>query len=227
VKAIENQNRGFDLKLVAGRNEKKLKDKTRLQVGENLMKTTNELYVTNRIDWRTWLRKNHGFKKEVWLIYYKKHTGKPSISYDASVEEAICFGWIDNIIKRIDDEKFARKFTPRKVKSNWSEANKKRARKMIKEGKMTEAGLAKIIEAKKTGEWFKVATHRKKLVIPSYMIEALTKNKKALDNFKSLAKSYKRQYVGWISSAKRDKTRRSRLAEAIRLLEKNERLGMK
>jgi uncharacterized protein YdeI (YjbR/CyaY-like superfamily) len=191
------------------------------------MKTTNELYVTNRIDWRTWFRKNHGSKKEVWLIYYKKHTGKPSIPYDDSIEEAICFGWIDNIIKRIDDEKFVRKFTPRKAKSKWSEVNKKRARKMMKEGKMTEAGLAKIREAKKSGEWFKVAPLRKELVIPPYMKEALAKNKRALDNFSNLAKSYKRQYVGWISSAKREETRRRRLAEAIRLLEKNERLGMK
>lgn len=191
------------------------------------MKTTNELYVTNRVDWRTWFRKNYGSKKEVWLIYYKKHTGKPSIPYDDSIEEAICFGWIDNIIKRIDDEKFVRKFTPRKAKSKWSEVNKKRARKMMKEGKMTEAGLAKIREVKKSGEWFKVAPLRKELVIPPYMKEALAKNKRALDNFSNLAKSYKRQYVGWISSAKREETRRRRLAEAIRLLEKNERLGMK
>jgi uncharacterized protein YdeI (YjbR/CyaY-like superfamily) len=191
------------------------------------MKTTNELYVTNRVDWRTWLRKNHGSRKEVWLIYYKKHTGKPSIPYDDSIEEAICFGWIDNIIKRIDDEKFVRKFTPRKAKSKWSEVNKKRARKMMKEGKMAEAGLAKIRGAKKSGEWLKVAPLRKELVIPPYMKEALAKNKRALDNFSNLAKSYKRQYVGWISSAKREETRRRRLAEAIRLLEKNERLGMK
>jgi uncharacterized protein YdeI (YjbR/CyaY-like superfamily) len=191
------------------------------------MKTTNELYVTNRVDWRTWLRKNHGSKKEVWLIYYKKHTGKPSIPYDDSIEEAICFGWIDNIIKRIDDEKFVRKFTPRKAKSKWSEVNKKRARKMMKERKMTEAGLTKIREAKKSREWFKVAPLRKELAIPPYIKEALAKNKRALDNFSNLAKSYKRQYVGWISSAKREETRRRRLAEAIRLLEENERLGMK
>ena len=190
------------------------------------MKLADELYVTNRDDWREWLRKNYATKKEVWLIYYKKHTGKPSISYDDSVEDALCFGWIDNLIKRIDDEKFVRKFTARKAKSKWSEANKKRARKMIKEGKMTEVGLAKIREAKKTGEWFKTAPAKKELVIPPYMKEALAKNKKALENFNDLAKSYKRQYVGWISSAKREETRRRRLAEAISLLEKNEKLGM-
>jgi len=191
------------------------------------MKLADGLYVTNRDDWCAWLRKNYETKKEVWLIYYKKHTSKPSIPYDDSVEEALCFGWIDNIIKRIDNEKFARKFTPRKGKSKWSEANKKRARKMIKVGKMTEAGLAKIRETKKSGEWFKIASPRKELVIPSYVKETLAKNQKALANFNNLAKSYKRQYVGWITSAKRETTRRRRLAEAIKLLEKNEKLGMK
>jgi uncharacterized protein YdeI (YjbR/CyaY-like superfamily) len=105
---------------------------------------TEELYVANRDDWRAWLKENHDARKEVWLIYYKKQTGKPSISYDDSVEEALCFGWVDSIIKKIDDEKFARKFTPRTGKSTWSEANKKRVEKMIREGKMTETGLAKI-----------------------------------------------------------------------------------
>ena len=191
------------------------------------METSGKLYVTSRDDWRAWLRRNHDTKKEVWLIYHKKQTGKPSIPYDDSVEEALCFGWIDSVIKKIDDEKFARKFTPRKAKSKWSEANKKRAKRMMKEGKMEEAGLAKIMEAKKGGEWFKTAPVRKELVIPLYVKEALAKNKKALDNFNNLAKSYKRQYIGWIASAKREETRGRRLAEAIRLLEKNEKLGMK
>ncbi|MGB2982026.1 MAG: hypothetical protein WBC77_12350, partial [Candidatus Zixiibacteriota bacterium] len=99
------------------------------------------LYVTNRDDWRAWLRKNHSSQKEVWLIYYKKHTGKPRIPYDDAVEEALCYGWIDSTIKRIDEEKYAQKFTPRSEKSNWSELNKRRAKKMIREGRMTQAGL--------------------------------------------------------------------------------------
>jgi len=114
-----------------------------------------ELYLAKRDDWRAWLLENHGAKKEVWLIYYKKQTGKPSISYDDSVEEALCFGWVDSIIKKIDYEKFARKFTPRTRRSTWSESNKKRVEKMIREGKMTEAGLSRIKEAKDSGEWFK------------------------------------------------------------------------
>jgi len=160
------------------------------------MKTSDKLYVTSRDDWRLWLNKNHDIAKEAWLIYYRKQTGKPSIPYDDSVEEALCFGWIDRTIKKIDDEKFARKFTPRKTKSRWSEANKKRVRKMIKAGMMTEEGLAKIREAKESGEWFKTTPARKEPVIPLYMKKALAKHKKALENFNNLAKSYKRQYVG-------------------------------
>ncbi|MCK4320636.1 YdeI/OmpD-associated family protein [Candidatus Bathyarchaeota archaeon] len=191
------------------------------------MKITEKLHVTNRDDWRAWLRKNYDTKKEVWLIYYKRHTGKPRIPYDGAVEEALCFGWIDNLVKKIDDEKFAQKFTPRKGKSKWSEANKKRARKMIKEGKMTKAGLAKIREAKSNGEWFKTAPVKKELVIPAYIKKAFATNEKALDNFNNLANGYKRQLVGWITSAKRGETRKRRLTEAIRLLEQNKKLGMK
>jgi uncharacterized protein YdeI (YjbR/CyaY-like superfamily) len=191
------------------------------------MKSCDKLYVTSRDERRLWLRRNHSIAKEVWLIYYRKHAGKPSIPYDDSVEEALCFGWIDSIIKKIDDEKFARKFTPRKANSSWSEANKKRVRKMIKEGMMTEGGLAKIREAKESGVWLKTTPARKEPVIPPYIKEVLKKNRKALENFYNLAKSYRRQYVGWITSAKREETRRRRLDEAIRLLEKDEKLGMK
>jgi len=189
-----------------------------------------EAYFSNRDDWRAWLSKNHDSKKEVWLIYYKKQTGKPSIPYDDSVEEALCFGWVDSIIKKIEDEKFARKFTPRTSRSTWSETNKKRVDKMMKEGKMTKAGFTRIREAKSSGEWFKApasARYKKKLMIPSYLKEALAANKKASDNFDRLAESYKRNLVGGIDSAKKEETRRKRLAEAIQLLEQKQKLSMK
>jgi len=186
-----------------------------------------KLYVPDRDDWRAWLRENFAAKSEVWLIYYKKHTGKPSIPYDDSVEEALCFGWIDGVIRRIDDEKCARKFTPRKDRSRWSESNKNRAEKLINEGKMTAAGLAKIEEAKKNGEWFKPRQMRRELVIPTFIEEALAKNRKAQVNFNKLANSYKRMYVGWISSAKKEETRIRRLVEAVSLLEQNKKLGLK
>jgi len=191
------------------------------------MKKTQKVYVTNKDDWRRWLKKNYDTEKEIWLIFYKKHVGKPSIPYDDAVEEALCYGWIDSIIKKIDEKKFVRKFTPRKKGSRWSETNKKRAQKMIKAEKMTEAGMKRIRNAKESGEWFKTPPPRKKLEMPRFLREALMANERAWDNFNNLADSYKRQYIGWIISAKKEETRRRRLAEAVECLEGNEKLGMK
>ena len=106
-----------------------------MQIGETL-------YVTHRDDFRRWLIENHQTKKEVWLIQYKKATNRPSINYVEAVEEALCFGWIDNTQKSMDTERYATRFSPRRPKSNWTETNKERARKMIVEGKMTESGRA-------------------------------------------------------------------------------------
>jgi uncharacterized protein YdeI (YjbR/CyaY-like superfamily) len=189
--------------------------------------TTNTLYVNNRKDWREWLEKNHATSKEIWLIYYKKHSGKSRIPYDDAVEEALCFGWIDSIIKKIDDEKYAQKFTPRKENSMWSESNKKRVNLMIGQGKMTKAGLALIRVAKKNGKWNEVFPREEFSEIPGELKIVLEKNKKARENFHALAPSYKKQYIGWIVTAKRPETREKRLQEAIILLEKNQKLGMK
>ncbi|HLO15162.1 MAG TPA: hypothetical protein VK206_10055 [Anaerolineales bacterium] len=106
------------------------------------MEIGETLYVITRDDFRKWLIKNHKTKKEIWLIQFKKATKKPSINYVEAVEEAICFGWIDGFEKGMDAERYATRFSPRRPKSNWTETNKERARKMIKEGKMTKAGLA-------------------------------------------------------------------------------------
>jgi len=191
------------------------------------MGETEELYMPTRGDWHEWLEKNYDTRKEVWLVFYKKHTGKPNVSYDEAVEEALCFGWIDSIIKRIDGEKFARKFTPRKLNSSWSESNKKRAAKMIKKGKMKKVGLELVNEAKKRGEWNSASLPKRDFAIPAYIENALRSNEKALGNFSKLAPSYKKQYVSWVDSAKKEDTRKKRLAEVIRVLERNEKLGMK
>src|SRR5215813_8427147 len=108
------------------------------------MEIRKTLYVTSREEWRAWLTKHYQSETEVWLIYYKKHTGQPRISYDHAVEEALCFGWVDSIVKRIDDEKFAQKFTPRRDCTKWSANNLRRVRKLMREGRMSEAGRAKI-----------------------------------------------------------------------------------
>jgi uncharacterized protein YdeI (YjbR/CyaY-like superfamily) len=186
-----------------------------------------QFHFSDRHGWRTWLEKNHNAETGVWLIFYKKHTGRTGISYDAAVEEALCFGWIDSIVKRIDEEKFVRKFTPRKAGSGWSESNIERAERMVERGRMTDAGLAQIREAKKSGRWFSEPLPVKEFEVPRFVLDALAASPKALENFENLAGSYRRLYVGWIMSAKRDETRKRRLAEVVGRLAKNERLGMK
>jgi uncharacterized protein YdeI (YjbR/CyaY-like superfamily) len=188
---------------------------------------TKQLYVTSRDDWRAWLKENHDVEQEVWLVYYKKHTGKPRIHYDDAVEEALCFGWIDSIVKKIDAEKYIQKYTPRKQKSIWSEANKKRAERMIKQGRMTEAGLAKIKEAKQNGEWEKGTSREDPKGIPADLRRALAANKKARQNFEDLAPSCKKQFIWWISTAKMDRTRQRRIKETVRLAQEKKKLGMK
>lgn len=190
----------------------------------NMIKT---LYVKNREDWRRWLRKNHDTEKEIWLIHYKKQAGRPCISYDDLVEEALCFGWIDSIVKRIDDKKYARKLTPRKLKSKWSALNKGRVARMISEGRMTQAGLNKISFPVQEDYSPRTQQRKSELPIPAYLEQGLRKNEKAWENFKSLASSYRRNYVGWITSAKQEATRLRRLGEAVTLLEQNKKLGLK
>jgi len=182
------------------------------------------LYVANRNDWRLWLEKNYETEKEVWLIYYKKQSYRPGIPYDDAVEEALCFGWIDSIMKKIDEEKFARKFTPRRNNNKWSELNIKRVRKMIDEGKMTEAGLKKVDKALLDKD-----PEKKNVPVEgvSYLEEALKNNIKALEFFTSLAPSYKKHYIKWTGSAKKEETRMKRIKEAIELLENHKKLGLK
>lgn len=186
-----------------------------------------QLYVPNRNKWREWLVRHYSTESVIWLVFYKKETSKPTIDYEAAVEEALCFGWIDGVIKKIDDEKYVRKFTPRKAKSYWSELNKKRAGKMIKEERMTAAGLAKIEAAKKTGLWEQTGRPIISLDMPLEFTKALDKNKRAKENFEKLAPSYRRHYIGWIQAAKRDETKEKRIRESIFLLEKGKRLGLR
>lgn len=186
-----------------------------------------EIYIKNRSEWRNWLEKNHDRSKGVWLIFYKKHTGKPAIEYDASVEEALCFGWIDSIIKKLDDERFVRKFTPRNPDSQWSELNKKRVKKLMSQGLMTEPGITRVKEAKETGLWKESARPEISFEIPEELEKALAKNKKAKAFFDQLAPSYRKQFIVWISMAKRQETRDKRLSEAMILLEQGKKLGLK
>lgn len=185
------------------------------------------LCVLSRMEWRSWLQRNHDKADLVWLVYYKKHTGKPSINYADSVEEALCFGWIDSIKRSIDEEKYAYKFTPRRSKSKWSPLNIKRAKKLIDEGKMTQAGLELFNQREDYPDEFIKAKASKDLSLPAEMEAALRSNEEAWKNFTNLAPGYRKQYIGWLITAKKPETRERRLKEAIRLLSQNKKLGMK
>ncbi len=191
------------------------------------MAPSKAVYFADRKKWREWLENNCDTETEIWLIYYKKHTGIERIRYDDAVEEAICFGWIDSIVKRIDDDRYMQKFTPRKEKSKWSDLNKRRAAKMIKTGSMTGAGMAKIRAAKNNGEWNKAENKTIVKAVPPDLESALSKNGEAAANFKKMAPSYRRNLIGWIESAKREGTRGKRIAQTVEMAERNEKPGMK
>jgi len=184
--------------------------------------------VKNRAEWRAWLAANHAKEVEVWLVYYKKKTGKTSVEYGVSVKEALCYGWIDSIIKKLDDTKYIRKFTPRKESSKWSLSNKKRVEQLIKDGLMTEHGLGKVEAAKRIGNWDN-PMQKSELTfdMPVEFAEALKNNKRAKKTFEELAPTYQKQYLGWIEIAKRPDTRVQRIKESIRMLSEGKKLGLK
>lgn len=186
-----------------------------------------QLYVKNRREWRNWLCQHHAKSNGIWLIFYRKHTGKATLEYDAAVEEALCFGWIDSTIKKVNDETYARKLTPRKAGSRWSELNKKRVAKLKKQGLMTEAGLEKVKAAEVSGIWYEPDRRQIALETPKELERALAMNRNAKNFFDQLAPTYQKQFVGWVASAKRRKTRDRRVRESIALLEQGEKLGMK
>jgi uncharacterized protein YdeI (YjbR/CyaY-like superfamily) len=179
-----------------------------------------------REDWRVWLAENHATAQEAWLVIHKQHMAQAGLTYAEALEEALCFGWIDGILKRIDDEKHTVRFSPRRKNSIWSELNKKRVGKLIQAGRMTEAGLAKIQEAKANGQWEKAAVREDVRVVPRELMAALAQNAQARENFEKLAPSYRRQFIYWINDAKRDETRRKRIEATIKLLVANRRLGI-
>jgi uncharacterized protein YdeI (YjbR/CyaY-like superfamily) len=177
--------------------------------------------------WRAWLQAHHGIEPGLWLVFYKTHTGKTSLTYEDAIQEALCFGWIDGILKRIDGEKHMIRFSPRRKNSIWSATNKRRAAKLIAEGRMTDMGLAKVREAQENGQWDNASVQRLTPEVPAELSRALAGNKTAKGHFASLAASYRRQFIWWVASAKRDETRRRRIAEVVRLLAENKKLGMK
>ena len=186
------------------------------------MKLGKTLYVTNRQDWRKWLAKHHKTEPEIWLLYYKIDSGKPRIPYNDAVEEALCYGWIDSTVKGIDKHSFAQRFSPRRSTSILSETNKERIRRLIAEGKMTQAGLdaiAHVFDQKKDTT--------KRFVIPPDILRSLKADKETWANFQKFPSSYQRIRVAWIDDSRvRPDEFAKRLRYFLKMTKQNKRFGM-
>lgn len=197
------------------------------------MRELEHIYFNSSESFRSWLEKNHNQSIGIWMIFYRKQKNIECIKYTEALEEAMCFGWIDSIVKKVDDAQYVRKFTPRTNISKWSDLNKKIVLSLIEKGKMTEAGLEKIDIYLKTGrvDWksngSKKDEENKGFQVPDYILRAFSENEPALTNFNNLAQTYKRHYILWITNAKREETILNRLKESIGLLKENRKLGLK
>jgi uncharacterized protein YdeI (YjbR/CyaY-like superfamily) len=189
------------------------------------VKPVKTLDVRSRAQWHTWLRKHHASVAEIWLVFHKQHTRTASVDREASVEEALCFGWIDSLVRRLDDARYAVKFTPRKPDSRWSDVNRRRYASLEKRGLLMPAGRANAPKGKRA-----YAMRQRRPLdapVPAYIEHAFKAEPAAWRFFETLAPSYRRAYVGWIDAAKRDETRARRLREAVARLGKGEKLGLK
>ncbi len=175
--------------------------------------------------WRDWLTDHHSSESEVWLIFYKRHTGVASIEYTDARDEALCFGWVDSLIKRLDERRHVLKFTPRRADSRWSDVNRQRYAELKAAGRLKPPG----IERPPTGRGYDPRPKRLPMPakLPAYIQTALRKHRTALRHFEALPLAQRRRYVAWIESAKREETKLRRLKEALRLLANGKVLGLK
>jgi uncharacterized protein YdeI (YjbR/CyaY-like superfamily) len=183
------------------------------------------LFFKDRAEWRKWLEQNHDKAREALVLHYRKSSGS-GLSHVEAAEEAICFGWIDSILKKVDEDRFVLKYTPRKTDSVWSKVNKDKAEQLIAMGKMTGAGMKKIEEAMGNGNWDTAYTSLIKESLPPDLKQALLKNKKAWYNFQKFAATYRNMYTGWLNSARTESTRQKRIAEILYRSEKNIKPGI-
>ena len=185
-------------------------------------RSPNTVEAKTAAQWRAWLNRHHNSEREVWLIFCKLHTGLACVSYEDAVDEALCFGWIDSLIKRLDDARYARKFTPRKPDSRWSTANRRRYARLQAEGRLMPSGR-KLAPTNRGGDAPRLSAKE----VPPYIWKAISARRDARHSFDRLAPSQRRVYVGWIDSAKKEETRMRRLQEAISLLAAGNTLGLK
>jgi uncharacterized protein YdeI (YjbR/CyaY-like superfamily) len=178
------------------------------------------LDVADAAEWHAWLQEHHLDRQVIWLVFHRGGSGVQSISYWEALDEALAFGWIDSIIKKIDDGSYARKFTPRRPGSIWSKLNITRVGRLRKEGRMTEWGLEAF--EKRTGEVSMLEkVNVEGATVPKDFEAALRKNKQAWANFRLMAPSHRKRYLVWLAGAKRPETRKKRIDEAVLLVAKN------
>jgi len=182
------------------------------------IKDKSAIIVSSRQEWRRWLGEHHTELKEIWLVYFKKHTGKPTLTKSEAIDEAICFGWIDSIVQGIDDECYMQKFTPRRQKSTWSELNKKRVDLLESQDLIQPAGMRVIKAARQSGEWNKDRQLVVPREIPQQFLDELSKSVDAQLAWEKLPPSHRKQFLLWISQAKREETLQKRCKKTIIML---------
>lgn len=187
-------------------------------------KEIESFYPTSRAEWRAWLQEFHAQKESVWLLYYKKKSGKPSVPYTEAVDEALCFGWIDSKAKPIDEHSYMQFFCRRKANSVWSKINKEKVERLIAQGLMTEAGLKSIETAKANGSW-NILDEAEALIIPPDLATAFEMEPAGQEYFLSLSRSDKRNILQWLVLAKRPETRTKRINEIITYTAKKQKPG--
>jgi uncharacterized protein YdeI (YjbR/CyaY-like superfamily) len=175
------------------------------------------VFAADRVEWRRWLKKYSARSQEIWLVFYKKASGKPSVSYDHAVEEALCFGWIDGMVKKLDEECYAQRFTPRKPKSAWSKSNIQRVERLVAEGRMTPAGL-------KVYSGHARETPPMPTELPKDLDDKFRRQRAAWGNYEKFPPGYRRMTAGWVASAKKEETRIKRLEKLIEYSARNERI---
>jgi len=186
----------------------------------------SEKYFRNRDEWRKWLEENSSSSDGIWMIIYKKHTGKECIPYVEAVEEALCFGWIDGKIRRINDDYYIQTYTPRRHGSRWSKYNVERVERLIKEGRMTPRGLEaynKIFEKPHLVYDNRTSGDPE---IPEDLLFALKKSKAAFDNFVKFSPSARRIFIEWLNSSKKPETRPRRISKIVEAALRNQRPGL-
>ncbi len=177
-------------------------------------------------EWRRWLEVNHSQDDAIWVVIQKVKSPNPGIKYDEALDEALCFGWIDGKMRRLDDHEFIQWFSPRRRNSPWSRRNRDKVEMLIGEDRMTGAGLAEVEKAKENGRWEAAYSSKDTPTMPDDLLEALNLNKTAHDNFMAFPNSARFMYIHWINDAKRDSTRARRINRVVERAEANRKPGI-